>query len=90
MQGLLDWGPWVSRVAGGKIIALDINNDRLRFCKDKLKVEHTVNALDTDVMKQLMTITNGDMPTVVIDATGSLKAINNAFQYMAHGAGYVF
>lgn len=29
------------------------------------------------------------MPTVVIDATGSLKAINNAFQYMAHGARYV-
>ena len=25
------------------------------------------------------------MPTVVIDATGNLKAINNAFQYMAHG-----
>ena len=29
------------------------------------------------------------MPTVVIDATGSLRAINNAFQYMAHGARYV-
>ena len=29
------------------------------------------------------------MPTVVIDATGSLKAIENAFQYMAHGARYV-
>jgi len=29
------------------------------------------------------------MPTVVIDATGSQKAINNAFQYMAHGARYV-
>ena len=29
------------------------------------------------------------MPTVVIDATGNLKAINSAFQYMAHGARYV-
>jgi threonine dehydrogenase-like Zn-dependent dehydrogenase len=28
-------------------------------------------------------------PPVVIDATGSLKAINNAFQFMAHGARYV-
>jgi threonine dehydrogenase-like Zn-dependent dehydrogenase len=26
---------------------------------------------------------------VVIDATGNLKAINNAFQYMAHGARFV-
>ncbi len=29
------------------------------------------------------------MPTVVIDATGNLKAINNAFQYLAHGGRYV-
>jgi 2-desacetyl-2-hydroxyethyl bacteriochlorophyllide A dehydrogenase len=78
-----------SRIAGGKVIALDINNNRLQFCKDKLKVAHTVNALSPNVTEQLMEITGGDMPTVVIDATGSLKAINNAFQYMAHGARYV-
>jgi threonine dehydrogenase-like Zn-dependent dehydrogenase len=78
-----------ARIAGGKIIALDINNDRLKFCKERLNVEHTVNAMDADVSEQLMKITNGDMPTVVIDATGNLKAINNAFQYMAHGARYV-
>ena len=29
------------------------------------------------------------MPSVVIDATGNQKAINNAFQYMAHGGRYV-
>lgn len=78
-----------ARIAGGKVIALDINNDRLKFCKEKLKVEHTINAMTPDVSDELMKITNGDMPTVVIDATGNLKAINNAFGYMAHGARYV-
>ncbi|MBV8388411.1 MAG: zinc-binding alcohol dehydrogenase family protein [Mucilaginibacter sp.] len=78
-----------ARIAGGKVIALDVNNDRLKFCKEKLKVEYTINAMDADVMEQLKSITNGDMPTVVIDATGNLKAINNAFQYMSHGARYV-
>ena len=78
-----------ARIAGGKVIALDINNDRLQFCKDKLNVEHTVNALSPDVLEQLQQITNGDMPTVVIDATGNQRAINNAFQYMAHGARFV-
>jgi 2-desacetyl-2-hydroxyethyl bacteriochlorophyllide A dehydrogenase len=78
-----------ARVAGGNIIAMDINNDRLRFCKERLKTEHTINAMDDDVTQQLMSITNGEMPTVVIDATGNLKAINSAFQYMAHGARYV-
>src|SRR5687768_5817865 len=31
------------RIAGGKVVALDINNDRLKFCKERLKrsEEHT-------------------------------------------------
>lgn len=78
-----------ARIAGAQVIALDINDLRLAFCKDKLKVPHVVNALSADVLEQLKEITGGDMPTVVIDATGSLKAINNAFQYMAHGARFV-
>jgi threonine dehydrogenase-like Zn-dependent dehydrogenase len=52
-------------------------------------VEHIINALEPDVTDQLRTFTLGDMPTVVIDATGSLKAINNAFQYIAHGGRYI-
>ena len=78
-----------ARIAGANIIALDINEQRLRFCKDKINVTHAINALTTDVTEQLKGITGGDMPTVIIDATGSLKAINNAFQYMAHAARYV-
>lgn len=78
-----------ARIAGAQVIALDINDQRLQFCKDKLNVAYTVNATAPDVRGQLNEITNGDMPTVVIDATGNLKAINNAFGYMAHGARYV-
>ncbi|HLP38149.1 zinc-binding alcohol dehydrogenase family protein [Lacibacter sp.] len=78
-----------ARIAGGKVIVLDVNNNRLKFCKEKLHVEYTINALEADVMEQLMKITNASMPTVVIDATGNLNAINNAFQYMAHGARFV-
>jgi 2-desacetyl-2-hydroxyethyl bacteriochlorophyllide A dehydrogenase len=76
-------------IAGAHVIALDINEQRLQFCKDKLKAVHVINGLAADVTEQLKEITNGDMPTVVIDATGSLRAINKAFQYMAHGARYV-
>lgn len=78
-----------ARIAGGKVIALDVNETRLAFCREKLEVKHTINALATDVNEQLMHITGGDMPTVVIDATGNQNAINHAFQYMAHGARYV-
>ncbi len=78
-----------ARIAGAQVIALDINDDRLKFCKEKLGVTHTINALSPDVTEQLSQITNGDMPTVVIDATGNQKAINNAIHYMAHGARFV-
>lgn len=77
------------RIAGGNVIALDINYSRLQFCEDKLNVVYTVNAQSPDVTGQIKKITHGDMPTVVIDATGSLQAINNGFQYMAHGARYI-
>lgn len=78
-----------ARIAGGEVIALDVNNQRLAFCKEKLGVKHALNALESDVPEALKTITGGDMPTVVIDATGNLKAINTAFSYMAHGARFV-
>jgi 2-desacetyl-2-hydroxyethyl bacteriochlorophyllide A dehydrogenase len=78
-----------ARIAGGKVIALDVNSNRLAFCRDRLKVEHIINAGDMDVMQQLLSITGNDMPTVVIDATGNLLAIQNAFQYIAHGGRYV-
>jgi len=78
-----------ARIAGAQVIAMDINENRLNFCKEKLKVHHSINPLSQNVDEELKRITNNDYPTVVIDATGNLKAITNAFQYMAHGARYV-
>ena len=78
-----------ARNAGARVIAMDINEARLEFCKEKLGIPYTVHAGATDVEEQLQRIMHGDMPTVVIDATGNRKAINNSFRYMAHGARYV-
>ena len=78
-----------ARIAGAHVIAMDMNGNRLNFCKTKLAIDHTINPVNENVTERIKEITNGDMPTVVIDATGSLKAINNAFQFMAHGARYV-
>jgi len=78
-----------TRIAGGKVIAMDIHEARLNFCRDKLKVDYTIDATSPDVMTKIKEITNNEMPSVVIDATGNQKAINQGFQYMAHGARYV-
>jgi len=75
-----------ARVAGGRVIAMDVNQSRLNFSRSK--ADHCIFA-DADALTNLKEVTSNDMPTVIIDATGSQKAINIAFQYMAHGARYV-
>ena len=78
-----------ARIAGATVIALDINDGRLEFCREKIGVSYTINALTENVQERLAELTNGDMPTVIVDATGNLRAINTAFQYLAHGGRYV-
>ena len=77
------------RIKGGRVIAMDVNEERLKFCREKLLTDHIINPSVENALKKLKEITNGDMPEVVIDATGNLKAINNAFQYIAHGGRYL-
>jgi 2-desacetyl-2-hydroxyethyl bacteriochlorophyllide A dehydrogenase len=76
-------------IAGAQVIAMDMNGARLQFCKEKLKIKHIINAAIENTTNRLKEITNGDMPTVVIDCTGNQKAINNALQWLAHGGRYV-
>jgi threonine dehydrogenase-like Zn-dependent dehydrogenase len=78
-----------ARIAGANVIAMDMNDTRLTFCKNNLGVKATINPTTDNVLAQLQFITHNDMPTVIIDATGNLPAINNAFQYLAHGGRYV-
>ncbi|MBD1424074.1 zinc-binding alcohol dehydrogenase family protein [Sphingobacterium arenae] len=78
----------LANIAGAKVIALDVDDNRLAYAKE-LGASYTVSALDADVHAQLASITDGDMATLLFDATGNTGAINNAFQYMAHGARYV-
>lgn len=75
-------------IAGGKVIAMDINEDRLAFCRDTLGIEFTVNAKG-EFKKEIEKITGGSFAEVIIDATGSSIAIHNGFNLMAHGGRYV-
>jgi 2-desacetyl-2-hydroxyethyl bacteriochlorophyllide A dehydrogenase len=78
-----------ARIAGARVIAMDVNDQRLTFCKEKLKVDYAINARESNVDEFLKDVTRGDMPTVVVDATGNVNAINHSFKYMAHGARYI-
>lgn len=75
-------------LAESRVIAMDVADDRLRFAREKIKVPFTVNA-KANAAEAIRELTNGDWPTVVIDATGNAAAIHNGFSYMAHGGRYV-
>ena len=72
------------KVAKAKITVMDMNETRLAFCKDRLGVDHTVvfKGDDTEV-ERLKEVNGGELPTTVIDATGSHVSMSNAFQYAA-------
>jgi len=78
-----------AKIAGATVIALDIVESRLEFCRKKMHIPFTVNAMQNGFIEKIKDITNGNMPTVVIDATGNLDAINKSFTLLAHGGRYV-
>jgi 2-desacetyl-2-hydroxyethyl bacteriochlorophyllide A dehydrogenase len=79
----------LAKQRGAKVIAMDINEERLAFCKEWAKVEYAVN-VKNNPMEVLLEITGGDLPTVVFDATGNAKSMSDAFGYVSHGGRLVF
>jgi 2-desacetyl-2-hydroxyethyl bacteriochlorophyllide A dehydrogenase len=77
------------KLAGAKTIVLDVNEQRLEFCRTTMGVEHTVKLSDR-VDTDLRDLTDGDLPDVVIDATGSSASMSAAFGYVAPTGRLVF
>ena len=71
-----------ARLTGARIIALDMNPQRLDFCKQVMGVDETI-VLGETVEQDIRKATSGDNPDVVIDATGSNISMSNAFGYVA-------
>ncbi|WP_240418732.1 zinc-binding alcohol dehydrogenase family protein [Paenibacillus periandrae] len=69
---------------GAVVIAMDMNDQRLQFCREWIGVDYIVNASDNP-KEQLEAITDGDYPTIVWDATGNRHSMTGAFQWAAHG-----
>lgn len=78
-----------AKYAGAKVIAMDINEERLAFTRSWAEVDHTVNALQ-EPKERLAELTNGDFPTIVFDATGNARSMTDAFALVAHGGTLVY
>jgi 2-desacetyl-2-hydroxyethyl bacteriochlorophyllide A dehydrogenase len=76
--------------SGGKVIVMDVSATRLAFCRNQMHVKHTIDATAADPVKALQELTNGDLPTAVIDATGNPQSMMRCFELAAHGGRITF
>lgn len=74
---------------GARVIAMDIQDERLAFCTQWAKVDETVNALH-GAKERIAELTGGEYPTVVFDATGNARSMTDAFGFVAHGGRLVY
>lgn len=78
----------LAQIAGAKVIAIDMNEQRLAYAKEKIGVDFTVKA-DENTVEEITKITNGDLCTVVFDASGHKGALETCPNYMSHGGRFV-
>ncbi len=79
------------KLAGARTIVLDMQASRLDFCRQRMGIEHTVQFKgDGSEIEQLRALTDGALPTVVIDATGNNRSMSHALEYVAHTGRLVY
>lgn len=70
------------KLSGARTIVLDLNRQRLDFCKSVMRVDETILA-DGSELDALKRATSGSLAQIVIDATGSNKSMANALSFCA-------
>lgn len=73
-----------TRLTGATVSVMDMNPARLEFVQRNYGLTNTILATnDGSHRDQMLAITNGDMYSVIIDATGNKHSMSGAFQYLA-------
>jgi 2-desacetyl-2-hydroxyethyl bacteriochlorophyllide A dehydrogenase len=78
-----------AKLAGARVIALDLNAERLEFCQERGLATHTIDGRG-DSLAALGQLTGGELATAVFDATGNLPSMARAFEYVAHAGRLAF
>jgi 2-desacetyl-2-hydroxyethyl bacteriochlorophyllide A dehydrogenase len=80
-----------TKLSGARTIVMDLNEKRLKFCNEKMGIRDTLQIRgDGSELETLKEWTDGVLPTVVIDATGSNKSMSNALNYVGFTGRLVF
>jgi 2-desacetyl-2-hydroxyethyl bacteriochlorophyllide A dehydrogenase len=72
-----------------KVLVLDLNQNRLDYISNKFPSVTTIQ-LNEAVENTLKEILNGDLPTVVLDATGNKASMEKCLEYVASSGTIVY
>lgn len=78
-----------AKIRGAKVAVLDLNPNRLNFCVTNQKADVAIVA-DDNALDNIKVAFDGNLPTVVFDATGNKHSMHKAFSYPASGGKLVF
>lgn len=73
-----------AKIAGARVLVLDVNLDRLAFCRDTLGI-HDCVLNDDSALSRLRELTDGEMPLSVFDCTGNAHSMARSFDLIAQG-----
>lgn len=79
---------FLAKYHGARVIAMDINPQRLTLAQEYFGADATVNVSDRPV-EQVRELTDGKMAAAVFDASGNKRALESGVDYMSHGGRYV-
>lgn len=78
-----------ARLAGARVIALDLDDRRLELARSLAGADETVKGGSDQTRGLIEDLTGGNGASVTFDATGSPQSMMQAFDYVAHGGRYV-
>jgi 2-desacetyl-2-hydroxyethyl bacteriochlorophyllide A dehydrogenase len=71
------------------VIVMDINENRLDFCRNAINVENCIHA-NRSAADSIQKLLGGELPTVVFDCTGNSESMQDSFQLVANGGSLIF
>lgn len=78
-----------AKLSGAKVAVMEVNPMRREFCGKHLGISTLIDPQD-DAVAALREALDGELPTVVFDATGNAQSMTSAFRYVANSGKLIY
>lgn len=78
-----------AKLTGAKVAVMEINAARRDFCRNNLGITTLIDPQE-DAVAALRSALDGELPTVVFDATGNAQSMASSFRYVANSGKLLF